>query len=86
MVGWLVGWLVLSYRWVGAGQSTRAICEAVAKHLRPYQLAGFRWLACLCKNGLGAVLADDMGLGKTLQCISVLVYMKVGLFFAAFLW
>lgn len=50
--------------------------KAVAKHLRPYQLAGFRWLACLCKNGLGAVLADDMGLGKTLQCISVLVYMK----------
>eukprot|EP00438_Fugacium_kawagutii_P035782 Skav228271 [mRNA] locus=scaffold5658:27351:28750:- [translate_table: standard] len=41
--------------------------QAVASHLRPYQLAGFRWLACLCKNGLGAVLADDMGLGKTLQ-------------------
>lgn len=51
--------------------------QAVAEHLRPYQLAGFRWLACLCKNGLGAVLADDMGLGKTLQCISVLLYMKV---------
>ena len=44
--------------------------------MRPYQLAGFRWMACLCKNGLGAVLADDMGLGKTLQCISVLLYLK----------
>ena len=44
--------------------------------MRPYQLAGFRWLACLSKNGLGAVLADDMGLGKTLQAISVLLYMK----------
>lgn len=50
--------------------------KAVASHLRPYQLAGFRWMACLCKNGLGAVLADDMGLGKTLQCISVLLYLK----------
>jgi SNF2 family DNA or RNA helicase len=35
-------------------------------------------MACLCKNGLGAVLADDMGLGKTLQCISVLLYLKDG--------
>lgn len=50
--------------------------QAVAPQLRPYQLAGFRWMACLCKNGLGAVLADDMGLGKTLQCISVLLYLK----------
>ena len=52
--------------------------QAVAPQLRPYQLAGFRWMACLCKNGLGAVLADDMGLGKTLQCISVLLYLKDG--------
>ncbi|CAK9055982.1 unnamed protein product [Durusdinium trenchii] len=50
--------------------------QAVENCLRPYQLAGFRWLACLSKNGLGAVLADDMGLGKTLQAISVLLYMK----------
>lgn len=42
-------------------------------HLRPYQLAGMRWLATLTKNGLGAVLADDMGLGKTLQSIAVLL-------------
>ena len=42
-------------------------------HLRPYQVAGMRWLATLTKNGLGAVLADDMGLGKTLQCIAVLL-------------
>ncbi|CAJ1449084.1 unnamed protein product [Effrenium voratum] len=44
--------------------------------LRPYQVAGFRWLACLAHNGLGAVLADDMGLGKTLQSIALLIYMK----------
>ena len=37
----------------------------VASTLRPYQLRGFRWLASLVRNGLGAVLADDMGLGKT---------------------
>ena len=52
--------------------------QAVAPQLRPYQLAGFRWMACLCKNGLGAMLADDMGLGKTLQCISILLYLKDG--------
>jgi len=49
---------------------------SIQKHLRPYQLVGFRWLATLARNGLGAVLADDMGLGKTLQCIAMLTYLK----------
>ncbi|MBM7806555.1 superfamily II DNA or RNA helicase [Geodermatophilus bullaregiensis] len=40
--------------------------------LRPYQLEGLRWLACLWDAGLGGVLADDMGLGKTLQTLAVL--------------
>ncbi|MGR7024531.1 DEAD/DEAH box helicase [Geodermatophilus sp. URMC 62] len=40
--------------------------------LRPYQLEGYRWLACLWDAGLGGVLADDMGLGKTLQTLALL--------------
>ena len=39
--------------------------------LRPYQLAGFSWLASLYDNGLGGVLADDMGLGKTVQTLAL---------------
>ena len=41
--------------------------------LRPYQLAGLRWLAVLFDNGLGGVLADDMGLGKTLQTLALIL-------------
>ncbi len=44
--------------------------------LRPYQLAGVKWLVQLYQNGLGACLADDMGLGKTLQTIAVLLHAK----------
>ena len=40
--------------------------------LRPYQLAGFQWLAFLWSHGLGGILADDMGLGKTLQTLALL--------------
>ena len=43
----------------------------LASELRPYQLAGFRWLATLWRCGLGGVLADDMGLGKTLQALAL---------------
>ena len=42
--------------------------------LRPYQLAGFQWLAHLWQHGLGGVLADDMGLGKTVQTIALLTH------------
>lgn len=44
--------------------------------LRPYQLAGFQWLAKLYSEGLGACLADDMGLGKTLQSICLLLHIQ----------
>ena len=44
--------------------------------LRPYQLAGFQWLAFLWTHGLGGILADDMGLGKTLQTLALLQYAK----------
>jgi superfamily II DNA or RNA helicase len=39
--------------------------------LRPYQVAGFRWLSFLWKTRLGGVLADEMGLGKTLQALAL---------------
>lgn len=38
--------------------------------LRPYQVAGFTWLATLYTHGLGGILADDMGLGKTIQSLA----------------
>jgi hypothetical protein len=44
--------------------------------LRPYQLAGFQWLAFLWTNGLGGILADDMGLGKTVQTLALLQHAK----------
>ncbi|WP_245570298.1 DEAD/DEAH box helicase [Microbacterium luticocti] len=38
--------------------------------LRPYQRAGYDWLAFLWRHRLGGILADDMGLGKTLQMLA----------------
>ena len=46
----------------------------LALPLRPYQLAGFRWLAFLWANRLGGVLADDMGLGKTAQTLALIAH------------
>lgn len=50
--------------------------KGIRANLRPYQLAGFRWLVHNLKHGVCACLADDMGLGKTLQVISALVYLR----------
>ena len=44
--------------------------------LRPYQLAGFRWLATLASFDLSGCLADDMGLGKTIQALALMVHLK----------
>jgi superfamily II DNA or RNA helicase len=44
--------------------------------LRPYQLAGFRWLAFLWQHRLGGVLADDMGLGKTAQALALMQHAR----------
>jgi hypothetical protein len=41
--------------------------------LRPYRLAGCRWMMRLAGWGAGGCLADEMGLGKTLQALAVLV-------------
>ncbi|MBS1629639.1 MAG: SNF2 helicase associated domain-containing protein [Bacteroidetes bacterium] len=42
--------------------------------LRPYQLAGFQWLAFLAEAGWGGILADDMGLGKTVQALAYMLH------------
>jgi len=68
-------------------QSVRALASATdrAEHpaptglhatLRPYQLAGFNWLAALYEYRLGGVLADDMGLGKTLQALALFAHVR----------
>ncbi len=44
--------------------------------LRPYQLAGFRWLRFLNEAGWGGILADDMGLGKTIQTLTYFQHYK----------
>ena len=49
---------------------------ALNARLRPYQLAGFQWLAFLWANRLGGILADDMGLGKTLQTLALIQHAK----------
>ena len=54
----------------GAGRTEPP--AALRGRLRPYQLAGFQWLAFLWEHGLGGILADDMGLGKTLQTLALL--------------
>lgn len=47
--------------------------QGLRAELRPYQRAGYDWLARLRRNGLGGVLADDMGLGKTLQILAMIL-------------
>ncbi len=46
--------------------------SSVQATLRPYQQAGFSWMAFLNEFQWGGLLADDMGLGKTLQVITLL--------------
>ncbi|MHB1710805.1 MAG: DEAD/DEAH box helicase, partial [Acidimicrobiales bacterium] len=71
-------------RWEAA---VRALAEATAREehavpdglcatLRPYQVAGFNWLAFLYDLGLGGILADDMGLGKTLQALALMCHTR----------
>ena len=44
--------------------------------LRPYQRAGFAWLASLARHGLSGCLADDMGLGKTIQALALMLHLR----------
>ena len=50
--------------------------QGLRAHLRPYQQAGFDWLAFLWRHRLGGVLADDMGLGKTLQMLAAVQHAR----------
>ncbi|MES2569840.1 MAG: DEAD/DEAH box helicase [Verrucomicrobiota bacterium] len=54
---------------------TPAVPEAIEAELRPYQIAGFHFLAYLATNRFGGILADDMGLGKTLQTLTWLAWL-----------
>jgi len=53
-----------------------AVPAGLEATLRPYQQAGFAWLATLHALRLGGVLADDMGLGKTLQAIALVLHTR----------
>jgi hypothetical protein len=50
--------------------------DTIKATLRPYQLAGFHFLAYLCANRFGGILADDMGLGKTLQTLTWIAWLQ----------
>ena len=47
--------------------------SSLAQELRPYQVAGYRWIRALIDMGFGGVLADEMGLGKSAQVIAALM-------------
>jgi superfamily II DNA or RNA helicase len=55
-----------------AAQPEAAPPPSLAAALRPYQKAGYGWLASLAETGFGGMLADDMGLGKTVQALALL--------------
>jgi non-specific serine/threonine protein kinase len=50
--------------------------RALTATLRPYQVAGVKWLWHLYRLRLGGCLADDMGLGKTIQVLALLLLAK----------
>lgn len=70
--------------WRATAEGLRAATEVPATpvpvglhaELRPYQKAGFDWLAFLWTHRLGGILADDMGLGKTIQLLSLVLHAK----------
>lgn len=66
-------WTVRASRLRAADDLDIALPEGLEATLRPYQEAGFRWLARLAHWAPGAVLADDMGLGKTVQALALLL-------------
>ncbi len=71
----------LAWRATVAGLEHGAVEElpppaGLALPLRPYQLAGFRWLAFLWRHRLGGILADDMGLGKTAQTLALIEHAR----------
>ena len=59
-----------------SGVPAVATPAAIRARLRPYQQAGFAWLAFLWRHRLGGILADDMGLGKTLQLLALIAHAR----------
>lgn len=53
--------------------------------LKPYQVAGVKWLASLWCNGINGILADQMGLGKTVQTLGLLSHLRGRKVFGPFL-
>ncbi|MFI3243556.1 MAG: DEAD/DEAH box helicase [Akkermansia sp.] len=53
-------------------QLKEAVPSSITAQLRPYQIAGFEWLAARARCGIGCCLADEMGLGKSLQVLCLL--------------
>ena len=51
------------------------ISHLIRGQLRPYQHAGFEWLAGMYANATNGILADEMGLGKTFQTIALLAHL-----------
>lgn len=58
------------------GVPAAALPAGLEAELRPYQRAGYDWLAFLWAHRLGGILADDMGLGKTLQMLALLAHAR----------
>lgn len=58
------------------GVPAAPVPPALQAELRPYQRAGFDWLAFLWEHRLGGILADDMGLGKTLQLLALVAHTR----------
>jgi superfamily II DNA or RNA helicase len=58
------------------GVPAMPVPDAIRASLRPYQQAGFEWLAFLWHHRLGGILADDMGLGKTLQLLALIAHVR----------
>ena len=58
------------------GVPPASVPEGLRAELRPYQRAGFDWLAFLWQHRLGGILADDMGLGKTLQLLTLIAHAR----------
>jgi uncharacterized Zn finger protein/superfamily II DNA or RNA helicase len=61
----------------GMAPSTKiSVPGALLATLRPYQLAGYRWMMQNSAIGFGSLIADDMGLGKTIQVIAAILKFK----------
>ncbi|CAL7961448.1 conserved hypothetical protein [Gammaproteobacteria bacterium] len=57
-------------------QITTVLNQYLYATLRPYQVAGVKWLWLLYNLKLGGCLADDMGLGKTIQILALILLIK----------